>query len=156
MPDFTNFQNETEAELAKEWAGAGCAAPSGSASPLAARLNAMRDNVKRYYDLCVIVRNAKDEMKLLNDQFEDIAKNCHDEDPVEWLLSGRDVPAIREWEAENPQWIVSGNGVRKRKQNKDCCCCLDHRGPKANATQATDNDRGSSSLERPNCASGGW
>lgn len=115
MPDFTN---ETEAELAKEWGGAGCAAPSGSASPMAIKIAALRANTKRYYDLCVIIRNAKEEMALLNEQFEDIARTCHDEDPIEWLLCGRDGPAIVEWEAENPQWIVSGNGVRKRKQNK--------------------------------------
>lgn len=30
MLNFTNFQNETEAAEAEEWAGAGCAAPAGS------------------------------------------------------------------------------------------------------------------------------
>lgn len=111
------FQNEDEANEATEWAGAGCAAPRGSADPIAVEFAAMRANVKRYYDLCVVVREAKEEMKLLNEQFKDISNDAINKDAVEWIIEGRDLKAMREWEAEHPQWTCAGNGIRKRKQN---------------------------------------
>lgn len=82
------------------------------------RTEAIRANVMRYYDLCVIVREARAEMKLLNQQYEDIATEAQNEDAIEWLLSGTDGPAIREWEAANPKWKVAGNGIRANKLNE--------------------------------------
>ena len=80
---------------------------------------AIRANVMRYYDLCVIVREAQAEMKLLNAQYEDLAADAQNEDTVEWLLSGQDRPAIKEWEDANPQWMVISNGIRAKKQNAE-------------------------------------
>ena len=71
----------------------------------------------RYYDLCVIVREAQAEMKLLNEQYKDLADDAHNEDALEWLLSEKDRPAIKEWEQANPKWKVTGNGIRAQKQN---------------------------------------
>lgn len=88
-----------------------------SASPRTVKYPAIRANVMRYYDLCVIVREAQAEMKLLNEQYKDLASDAHNEDAVEWLLSEQDRPAIREWEQANPKWKVAGNGIRARKQN---------------------------------------
>lgn len=95
-------------------------APAGSAPPpRAVRYPAIHANVLRYYDLCVIVREAQAEMKLLNAQYEDLAADAQNEDAVEWLLSGQDRPAIKEWEDANPKWQVSGNGIRVKKQNSN-------------------------------------
>ena len=92
-------------------------APAGSAPLRAVRYPAIRANVMRYYDLCVIVREAQAEMKLLNAQYEDLAADAQNEDAVEWLLSGQDRPSIKEWEDANPKWKVTGNGIRAQKQN---------------------------------------
>lgn len=91
--------------------------PACSASPRAVKYPAIHANVMRYYDLCVIVREAQAEMKLLNEQYKDLASDAHNEDAFEWLLSEQDRPAIREWEQANPKWKVVGNGIRARKQN---------------------------------------
>lgn len=98
-------------------AGVSCAAAAGSAPLRAVRYPAIRANVMRYYDLCVLVREAQTEMKLLNAQYEDLAADAQNEDAVEWLLSGQDRPSIKEWEDANPKWKVTGNGIRAQKQN---------------------------------------
>lgn len=100
-------------------------APAGSASPRAVKYPAIRANVMRYYDLCVIVREAQAEMKLLNEQYKDLATDAHNDDAIEWLLSEQDRPAINEWERVNPKWKAAGNGIRARKQNAE------RRGPAA-------------------------
>ncbi len=92
--------------------------PSCSAA-FASKLSALRDNVLRYYDLCLLVRQSQEEMKLLNEQFEDIADAAMCEDSLEWLLSGIDGPACREWEAANPGWMTTGKGIRKRVRKHD-------------------------------------
>lgn len=95
--------------------------PACSASPRAVKYPAIHANVMRYYDLCVIVREAQAEMKLLNEQYEDLAADAHNEDAIEWLLSEQDRPAIKEWEQANPKWKVTGNGIRAQKQNAEVC-----------------------------------
>jgi len=105
----SDFCNEIETQRAND----SCPATGSAKYP------AIRDNVMRYYDLCVIVREAQAEMKLLNEQYKDLADDARNEDALEWLLSGQDQPAIKEWELANPNWQAIGNGIRaqKRKQN---------------------------------------
>ena len=90
-----------------------------SALSLAGKLAMLGDNVKRFYDLCLLVHESKEEMKLLDQQFVDITNDAIAEDAVEWFMSGRDVTAQREWEAAHPGWRCTGTGIRKCKQNKD-------------------------------------
>ena len=93
-----------------------CLHPICSAA-FASKLAALRANVLRYYDLCLVVRQSQEEMQLLNQQYQDIASDAAAEDAVEWILSGQDVPACREWEAAHPGWKTIGNGLRRNKTN---------------------------------------
>jgi hypothetical protein len=78
-------------------------------------LERLRPNVLRYYDLCLVIRQAKDEMKLLDDQFDELSQEAIQADAVEWLVSGGTNAFCREWEAMNPDWQVSNKGIRKKK-----------------------------------------
>lgn len=79
------------------------------------QLQAIRENVLRYYDLCLVIRNAKDEMRLLDDQFDDLSTEAQQTNPLEWLLSCHDRPFCREWEEAHPEWQTMSKGIRKRK-----------------------------------------
>lgn len=95
--------------------------PSCSAA-FTAKLSALRANVLRYYDLCLIVRKAQEEMELLDDQYSDIAADAQAENALEWVLSGQDTEACREWESANPGWMTTSKGIRKRVRKHDSPC----------------------------------
>jgi hypothetical protein len=84
------------------------------ADNIVARLDAMRD-----------IREAKDRLKLLEEQWEDISAELHREDVMAWIdfAYGND-PSVKvtwvkvnaEWEAKNPVWQIVNNGLRRRKE----------------------------------------
>lgn len=82
-----------------------------------ARLDASRD-----------LREAKELLKALNSQWDDIMKEIEDHHwMVDWMEFCGIMPKeegdttktqkqiIEEWEAKNPQWEVIGSGLRRRK-----------------------------------------
>ena len=99
-------------------AGQVLASASGSLTLPPMLMAAIHANVIRFYDLCLLVRESQEEMKLLTEQYKDLASDAIDHDPVEWLFSGQDIPAMREWESAHPEWQCCGNGIRKRSKKK--------------------------------------
>jgi hypothetical protein len=92
----------------------GLASPSGSLTLPPMLMAAIHANVIRFYDLCLLVRESQEEIKLLNEQYKDLASDAINHDATAWLLSNRDTPAMEEWEAAHPDWQCCGTGIRKR------------------------------------------
>ena len=90
-------------------------------------IESISQNISARYDAMLQVREAKELIKALDSQWDDLMKEIEDGRFHEWMeFSGILTPeegsakktrsdVIKEWEARNPQWEITGSGLRRRK-----------------------------------------
>lgn len=87
-----------------------------------AMTDALTANAVRQLDISLQILQLKEERELLYLQWNDLSKDLKDQNEsiwVEYIYFGEELSrAHNRWEADNPEWQISGSNVRRRKKPK--------------------------------------
>jgi hypothetical protein len=93
--------------------------PDPCSSPIAQAM-------QRYWDISALIRELKEEQKLVGEQWDDLLRDMANGKAEEWFewfewrQGGENQKKVRKaWEAKNPRFRMTGRGIELRPNVKD-------------------------------------